>query len=287
MQKIQSYLYPNRHLLLADLAGFTVENTVVYAKNIKIYQGVDNVIEFDVQNADQKRIDLVTTVDPDYTAPISSLRLNIMDASGKGLPSSPYIINTTDIKGIARVTIPSVDLEDISHQFLKYSVTALNADEENIPLYTDSRFSAVGTIEVVRNAMPVNSKTTVYDRFSGEINYMGNVTNHSSAFQCKFYEAIPTDTITITVDMTNFIGDIWVEGTEDSTISVSSFNNAPRIQTFSTAVAHTQTGYTFTISVGNYNNLRVSWQYPNIWAYGSQQDPTIIYGSVDKVTITR
>jgi len=60
MQKIQSYLYPNRVILIADLAGFTVENTIVYAKTVKIYKGVDNVIQFDVQNADQKRLDLLT-----------------------------------------------------------------------------------------------------------------------------------------------------------------------------------------------------------------------------------
>ena len=60
MQKIQSYLYPNRIILLADLAGSTVENTIVYAKTVKIYNGIDNTIQFDIQNADQKRIDLST-----------------------------------------------------------------------------------------------------------------------------------------------------------------------------------------------------------------------------------
>jgi hypothetical protein len=73
MQKIQSYLYPNRVILLADLAGFTTENTVVYAKTIKIYKGVDNVIQFDVQNADQKRLELV------ISPSITNLEVNVMD----------------------------------------------------------------------------------------------------------------------------------------------------------------------------------------------------------------
>ena len=42
MQKISTYLYPNRIELLADLAGFTVEYTNVYQRNIKIYAGIDN-----------------------------------------------------------------------------------------------------------------------------------------------------------------------------------------------------------------------------------------------------
>ncbi len=60
MQKISSYLYSNRVVLLANLAGFTVEYTNVYQRTIKIYNGIDNTIEFDIKNADQKRIDLAT-----------------------------------------------------------------------------------------------------------------------------------------------------------------------------------------------------------------------------------
>ena len=58
MQKVQSYLCPNRVILIADLTGFTVEKKTVYARTVKIYKGVDNVIQFDVQNAEEKRIDL-------------------------------------------------------------------------------------------------------------------------------------------------------------------------------------------------------------------------------------
>ena len=44
MQKLSSYLYPNRIELLADLAGFSVEYTNVYQRNVKIYNGIDNKI---------------------------------------------------------------------------------------------------------------------------------------------------------------------------------------------------------------------------------------------------
>ena len=60
MQKISTYLYPNRIELLADLAGFTTEYTNVYQRTLKIYNGIDNTLEFDMKNADQKRIDLST-----------------------------------------------------------------------------------------------------------------------------------------------------------------------------------------------------------------------------------
>jgi hypothetical protein len=286
MQKVQSYLYPNRVILIADLAGFTVENTIVYAKTVKIYKGVDNVIQFDVQNADQKRLNLVTS------PTITNLRMNLMDSEGNALPNSPYTVTTTAITGIATVTIPSADLSSINYQFLKYSVTATDSNSHTIPLYTDSRFSAVGTIEVIGNATPTAHKATVYDRFQGEINYMGNVINHTSAIPCKFYEAVASTTMNFSVQLTNFIGQVYIEATEDMTASVESFKNAPKLQSMTYSVPTTTTLTFSGVPVTNnttgqgYNYMRVSWLYPDVWQYGSQQNPTLTYGSVDKVTVT-
>jgi len=286
MQKIQSYLYPNRVILIANLAGFTVENTIVYAKTVKIYKGVDNVIQFDVQNADQKRLDLVNT------PLVTNLKMNVMDMSGNALPNSPYTVSTTSITGIGTVTIPHADLANIAHQYLQYSVTATDTNSNTIPLYTDSRFSAVGKIEVIGYATPTPHATTIYDRFYGEINFMGNVIQHTSATPCKFYEAVPTTSMNFSIHLTNFIGTIYVEATEDMTVSVESFANATKLQSMTYSVATTTT-LTFNnvpvanpVTGQNYNYMRVSWTFPDVWQYGSQQNPNLTYGTVDLVTVT-
>jgi hypothetical protein len=271
MQKIQSYLYPNRVIAIADLAGFTTENKIVYARTVKLYKGVDNVIEFDVQNADQKRLNLVTSPS------ITIIRLNVMDSNGKSLPNSPYTVTpSATVTGIATVTIPGTDLASLSSQFLKYSVTAVNAASNTIPLYTDSRFSAVGTMEVVESAVGVTRANRTYNTFTGEIDFAGNVMHRSSCIPAKFYEAIKTTTISFDVHMTAFIGSVWIEGTTDMTISVNSFLNATKLQTYTTATAVTATQTFSNIPVGNYNYFRITWQWPSV------NDPTTnmnIYGS--------
>ena len=121
MQKISSYLYPNRVELLADVAGFTTEYTNVYQKTVKIYNGIDNTIEFDLKNADQKRLELITDSGavPPKVAVVTGIELNVMDASGQELPNSPYIVTPHPaLKGIATVTIPQEDLVDLSDQYL-------------------------------------------------------------------------------------------------------------------------------------------------------------------------
>ena len=263
-----------------------MENTVVYAKTVKIYKGVDNVIQFDVQNADQKRLDLVNT------PLVTNLKMNVMDMSGNALPNSPYTVSTTSITGIGTVTIPHADLANIAHQYLQYSVTATDTNSNTIPLYTDSRFSAVGKIEVIGYATPTPHATTIYDRFYGEINFMGNVIQHTSATPCKFYEAVPTTSMNFSIHLTNFIGTIYVEATEDMTVSVESFANATKLQSMTYSVATTTT-LTFNnvpvanpVTGQNYNYMRVSWTFPDVWQYGSQQNPNLTYGTVDLVTVT-
>lgn len=261
MQKISTYLYPNRIQLLADLAGFNVEFTNVYQRPVKIYKGVDNVLEFDVKNADEKRLELLTSPE------ITNLQLNIMDASGYALPNSPYTLTpSATIKGIASVTIPSADLADLSHQYLSYGVTATKGTN-TIPLYGDTRFGLAGTIELIANAMPVVREPKVYKDFTAEIDLNGNPIYHSSAMPVKFYEAIKTTSVDLAIDVVGFKGTIWVEAATSDTISVESWRNAGK--PFGSWIWD---GSLFTgtipfgsaLPIGDYTHFRVSYQTPTL-----------------------
>jgi len=272
MRKISSYLYPNRVELLADLAGFTTEYTNVYQRTVKIYKGVDNVIEFDIKNADQKRIGLIDTTDPAYTAPITDIMLNVMDSQGNALPNSPYTVTPdTTLKGIATAVIPAGDLTNLAHQFLRYSVTATK-DTNNIPLYADSRFGAVGTIEVVGNAMPVGqeAKTDIYKTFTAEIDLKGVPTYHSSAIPAKYYEAIPSTQFDFEVDLIGFTGSVWIETSNMSTINLEAFKKSDyvRSETFDN---YTGTWSPATVDTAgkDYQYFRVSYTTPTIIGIGA------------------
>ena len=278
MQKVQSYLYPNRIIVIADLAGFTVENTIVYAKTVKIYNGVDNVIQFDVQNADQKRIDLST---------LTNIEMNVMDVSGNALPESPYTVTPTATVGIGTVTIPSEDLVSLNDQNLYYSLTA-TSNGNTIILYCDSRFGARGTMQLIGNAMPVIKDSTVYDRFSGEINFLGDVINHTSAIPAKSYEAVATEFLDFEIEMTDYVGDVYLEATKDSTISVESFrtelNNATVLATRTYTSVNSTPLLFENISTAGWNYFRISWRYLDKVLVGVYSPyPT---GTVDKVTVT-
>ena len=272
MQKISSYLYPNRIQLLVNLANFSTEFTNVYQRTVKIYQGVDNVIEFDIKNADQKRIDLTTE-----PLSISDIKLHLMDAAGNSISAEPYSVTPSGtLKGIATVTIPAIDLAGLTKQFLRYSITATQ-DNNTIPLYADTRFSASGTIELDTTISPIIPVDRVYKTFTAEIDLNGVPTWHSSAIPSTFYEATKTEALTFSVKLSGFTGSVWVEATTDSTISAESFKKSTYLASYS---FDNFSGFwdPTEFSIGDYKYFRVSYSTPLSNGIGASFKVDIIDG---------
>lgn len=280
MQKISSYLYPNRVQLLADLAGFTTEYTNVYQRTVKIYSGIDNTIEFDIKNADQKRIDLTT---------LSDIVMNVMDVSGAALPNSPYAVTPTVLPGIATVTIPSSDLDGLNDQYLKYSVSAVK-DFNTIMLYADSRFGAVGTMQLDGSAIPTVRPAREFKSFTAEIDLKGNPIYHSSSIPTKFYEAVPTDTLSFDIQVNGFVGTIWLDAATSDTISSESWRQAGRpfgSWTWDGAPFSGSVPFAVAVPVGNYTYFRVSYQTPTVNGQAAIFNVTRTNGVYTSVTVNQ
>ena len=275
MQKISTYLYPNRIQLLADLASFNVEYTNVYQRIVKIYNGIDNTIEFDIKNADQKRVDLTT---------LSTIDLNVMDSAGTALANSPYTVTPTSVKGIATVTIPQEDLANLTDQYLKYSVSAVK-DGNDVMLYCDARFGAVGTIEIVGSAMPTFRDTRVYTDFTAEIDLNGFPISKSSSIPTTFYEAEKTTTLDFEIFYTGFKGKIWIEATQESTVSTESFKPEVRLHEFPELTVATSGTFTVTMDINDYKYFRVRYQNAKKEDVTSL-NPSGLTGTVDKIIVS-
>jgi hypothetical protein len=275
MQKISSYLLKNRIQLVADLAAFTTEWTIVYQRQVKIYNGIDNTLEFDIKNADQKRICLAVINNGDVVE-ISNIELNVMDQEGYELPNSPYTLTPSDtIKGIATVTIPQEDLVDLEDQFLKFSVTALN-NGNDIMLYGDTRFGATGTIELIGNAMPLIRDSKTYDDFYGVGDFNNTtITYTSSSINLKFKDAVPPTLAEIIVNVADLNGQIWIEATKDTVVGNESFTYKG-IRLVEQTVVPADDTFTFSdIDIAQYTYLRVNYT----------KNPKVTVGAITNFTI--
>ena len=67
MQLLPRYLVKNTTTVVADMAGFITEYRPVYSKQLQVYKGIDNVLDFRLLNADQKPVD-ITSYTPKFVA---------------------------------------------------------------------------------------------------------------------------------------------------------------------------------------------------------------------------
>jgi hypothetical protein len=226
MQRIQVYLYPNRITLVSNLdegSAHNVEWRIVYQRTVKIYKGINNIIELEVRNNDQKRIELGT----------SELKLVLMDQSQNLINTyTAQSLEDSTIVGLARITIPSADIAELDPQYLRFAVYQTNAIFENVLTYNDSQFGAIGTIQLLNG---INTQTTItrkYDRWTQMTDYNNarfeerKIYKISEAIPTDGYRAIPITEMSFTLQANSFLGEFSLEGTNQEVIGNEAFINS-------------------------------------------------------------
>jgi hypothetical protein len=262
MQKISSYLYPNRIEVVADVAldpaTCPVEWKIVYQKPIKIYKGVDNVIELEVKNADQKRLDLFG----------KTVKFVLMDQTSKEIET--YDANVVDdgstvcVRGVARITIPEADLADLDPQHLKFTSYILNNDNTKTLLYGDTKYGAQSFVDLLDGVIPKTREVRKFDAFQQETNYNGRtfeertITYYSSAVPVKFYEAVPTTLADVTVYVTDFVGTIRLQATKKEIVGHEAFLNTD-VQTIEFTTARNTPVVFDDIDITDITYLRIAY----------------------------
>lgn len=148
MQFTPRYLVNNRITIVANDAGFVTEYRPVYSRQIKIYRGIDNALQFRLLNADQKPINVSA-----YT-----LKFVAYDENNTLVIEHDGVVNQLDdssaSRGLFTVTITENDLLNLQSQFLKYNIYLVDSSSNKTLTYVDSHFDNDGTILVDSNAFP-------------------------------------------------------------------------------------------------------------------------------------
>jgi hypothetical protein len=144
MSLIPRYLVTNRTTLVANMAGFLTEYSPVYQRNIPVYKGIENTLEFQILNPDQKPISLIDKI-PHFVA---------FDAE-KNLAFEQSGEITISNKGLFKITISESDTLNLQSQYLSYSIYLTDAANTNKTLtYADEQLNATGTIYISSTAFP-------------------------------------------------------------------------------------------------------------------------------------
>jgi hypothetical protein len=211
MQKISSYLYSNRVVVNLDLASSPLEWRIVYQRKVKIYKGFDNVIELDIKNSDQKRIDV-----SDLT-----LKCVLMDTFGQEIYTADVVHSSTP--GLATFTVPADSVAILDPQFLRYTVYILNEDFSKSPIYGDTQFGVTGMIDLIGSALPQTLAPRVIKTFT----YLHDTVTTVQTFYSEAAEVNPPNDIVaepeinLDIYLSGLSASVKVQLTEDPVVSTA------------------------------------------------------------------
>lgn len=179
MQNSSVYLYPNK-IDIYSLASSWIEEEYrkVYNRNIKIYRSADNRIDLQVRSSDQKTKNVAGTV----------LVFNLISKEKKLILQKDCSVDDATI-GRTYVTLTRDEMLDIEEGFYEYSIvqetrTTISGSSytvsSRVPMYLDSQFGVIGTIEVSGDVLGSADTSQVIDTFSRVVDF-DQATNTSSA----------------------------------------------------------------------------------------------------------
>ena len=141
MQTLDVFLYKNiLEVQVLDPAIYSVRNRIVYARTIKVYQGIDNPIHIVTKNQDQKPVDLTGYL----------MQVEIQDPENEITVAVYSVTFTTIAKGLGTFTIPreTVNALEQRHYHLTARLTNAATNAQN-PLYIDDNYSVAVPLQVL------------------------------------------------------------------------------------------------------------------------------------------
>ena len=115
----------------------------VYAKTLKLHKGVDNRLQFQLINQDQKPINVTG----------KELSFRIINDDGTKLLFSKMLTNVVALNGIVQLDTIDTDLIDIESQHCHYSIE-ISDNTTDFAVFVDHNSDARGKLQIVDSVMP-------------------------------------------------------------------------------------------------------------------------------------
>jgi hypothetical protein len=191
MQLISVYLYQNKIDVFtnASTAWLTERYRRVYNRNIKIYRGVDNRIDIQVRNSDEKAAD----------ATGSTLVFNLVERETQALVAKKDCVVVAASTGKYYVILTEAELLDIETGYYQYSIyneiRTDNGDGSHIvssrtPLYVDGQYDTLANIEVYNSGQGDVQPSNITKEFKFT-KYFGGSPVFSSFYTSSIIDARP------------------------------------------------------------------------------------------------
>ena len=206
-----AYLYQQiQKVLLIDISGayFDARWDPVYAKNLTLNLGVDNVILFQFQNQDQKPVNISGI----------TFTFRIISQNGEDLMFAKELVPLNAATGRAKVTITAEETNWVQPQPASYSIEMTSGVLDQA-VFTDDQAGARGVINIVDSVFPAFVASEVL-----------TVPSQAPANNVYYTSTVTTDGSPLTtfqLDANNITGNISVQGATDATANTVEWYDVP------------------------------------------------------------
>lgn len=201
----------------------------MYAKDLILNRGVDNLIEFALINQEQKPVNISG----------KTITARVISYDGKTLLIQKACEPIFALTGITSLRISAADLEFIDDQLCYYSLE-IPVNEFDYPVFVDASGGARGTLRIVDSVLPsfVNSREMTIPSHSKPTQ------GDSKTYYSSVYYTNQGNFYTLQVSTSRFSGTIQIQGS--TLIDFSTFYNIGSAETytdFSESRMHNVSGF--------------------------------------------
>ena len=181
----------------------------VYAKTLMLHKGVDNKIQFQFLNQEQKPVDITD----------KTITCRIINYDGTEVLINKALTLELPLTGIAYLELSPAELEDIEAQQCHYSLE-IPVGEFGYPVFVDPAAGARGQINIVNSVLPSFVPSEIVTIPTGQPfpnldanNSIYSVLPNANTYYSSIINTQDNPVLTIQASLFEFNGDIAIEGT--------------------------------------------------------------------------
>lgn len=220
---------------------------IVYSKNLTLNKGIDNKIQFQFLNQEQKPVDITGR----------DIAFRLINTEGTKVLLQKSLTLTLPLTGIATLTVLDSELLGIDSQLASYSMT-INEANLTLPIFTNSEAFARGTVAVVDSILPKHLPSTEIT-----IPSHGEVSNAGAIYYSSVIGRTGEDVTTIQTSLDQYTGNIVFQGSTEVDENYYDITTVPGFANTTQTIGTTLYGFhpyiklKFETTQGNITNVMV------------------------------
>lgn len=228
----------------------------VYAKPLSLNKGVDNQIQFQFLNQEQKPVDITGKY----------ITCRIISYDNTEILLEKVLTLTLPATGIATLEISPDDIASIDPQKAYYSLT-IPTEDFDYPVFVDQNAGARGMMEIVDSMFPAFIPSMEISIPTGQDlpnrHPFANANSTSYTYHSSVFSTEDAATLTMSMQLSGYYGNVIVQGSAIGTGDWSPITTSTEYVNFTATIGSTIVGYypfvrvEFNSPVGNASSILV------------------------------